>query len=181
MLQAEVGSAKLTQASSYPSRGNIMWNFTLPSTEGKQISLYDYRGRCNLALLFAGDVDHIGEENILSTLAQHYAEIRDQDSEVLLVLACSRERAERTKHQAQLPFPVLADEDMQVYKSVGALDARAAPAAALYVTDRFLEVYAAWRTGEGDGLPSASEVVSWLAYIDSQCPECTQAEWPRDD
>jgi alkyl hydroperoxide reductase subunit AhpC len=98
-----------------------------------------------------------------------------------LILACSREQAEGAKHQMQVPFPVLADEDMQVHKAVGALGAQAVPAAALYVTDRFLEVYAAWRTGEGDSLPSASEVVSWLAYIDSQCPECTQAEWPKDD
>jgi hypothetical protein len=69
---------------------------------------------------------------------------------------------------------------MQVHKSVGALGPRAVPAAALYVTHRFLEVFAGWHTGEGDSLPSASEVISWLDYINRQCPECTQAEWPRD-
>lgn len=63
MLQAEVGGAKLTPASSYPSRGHVMCDFTLPCTEGKQISLYDYRGHSNLVLFFAGDADHIGEEN----------------------------------------------------------------------------------------------------------------------
>ena len=121
------------------------------------------------------------EKELLSGLVQRYAEIREQDAEVLLVLACSRERAEGTKCQAKLPFPVLADEDMQIHKSIGALGAQAVPAAALYVTDRFLEVFAAWRTGGGDSLPSATEVLSWLSYIDSQCPECTQAEWPKDD
>lgn len=30
-------------------------------------------------------------------------------------------------------------------------------------------------------LPRVSEVLSWLVYIDSRCPECTQAEWPPDD
>jgi len=137
MLQAEVGSAKLTPASSYPSRGHVMWDFTLPSAEGKQVSLYDYRGRCNLVLLFAGDADNIGDEKFLSTLVQHYTEIRDQDSEVLLVIACSREQAEQVKHQAQLPFPVLADEDMRVHRSVGAISHQTVAAAALYVTDRF--------------------------------------------
>jgi hypothetical protein len=44
MLQAEVGSAKITQAHRYPTRGLVMCDFTLPSTDGKRISLYDYRG-----------------------------------------------------------------------------------------------------------------------------------------
>lgn len=96
-------------------------------------------------------------------------------------MACSREQAERAKQQMQLPFPVLADEDMQVHKSVGAIAAQAVPAAAVYVTDRFLEVYATWRTEQGDNLPGVSGVLSLLAYIESECPECTQAKWPRDD
>lgn len=180
MLQAEVDSAKLTPAHSFPARGHLMCDFMLPSTEGKQVSLYDYRGHANLVLLFAGDADGTEKKKLLSTLVQNHAEIQDRDSEVLLVLFRSRERAERAKHQVQLPVPVLADEDMQVHKAVGALDAQAVPATALYVTDRFLEAYAAWRTGEGDILPTISEVLAWLQYVDSQCPECTQVEWPRD-
>lgn len=181
MLQSEVGSAKLTPAHSFPARGRLMCDFTLPSAEGGQVSLYDYRGHSNLVLFFAGAADHLGENGFLSTLVQRYAEIRGQDSEILLVLACSREQAERAKNQVQLPFPVLADEDMQVHKSVGAVDAQAVSAAAVYVTDRFLEVYATWRTEQGGNIPGVSEVLSWLAYIGSECPECTQAEWPRDD
>jgi len=181
MQQAEIGRARVTDKHSLPTRGHVMHDFTLPSTDGKRISLYDYRGHANLVLIFAGDVGQTTEKEFLSGLVQHYAEIRTQDTEVLLVLAGSREHAERTKHQARLPFLVLVDEDMQIHKSVGALGAQAVPAAALYVTDRFLEVFAAWRTVEGNTLPSASEVLSWIDYINSECPECTQAEWPVDD
>ena len=39
---------------------------------------------------------------------------------------------------------------MRVHKMVGASGAQAIPAAALYITDRFLEVFAVWRTGTGD-------------------------------
>ena len=70
---------------------------------------------------------------------------------------------------------------MRVHKSVGAVGAQAVPASAPYITDRFLEVFGAWRTGTGDPLPDISEVLSWLNYLDSQCPECTQIEWPTDD
>lgn len=181
MLQAEVGSAKITPAHSHPTRRQVVHDFTLPCTDGKRISLQDYRGHFSLVLIFAGDPSQITEKKCLSELVQRYSEIREADAEVLLVLACSRERAEATGHQAKRPFPVLADEDLQVHKAFGALDPRAVPAAALYVTDRFLEVFAEWRTGEGDSLPNASELISWLDYINSQCPECTQAEWPRDD
>ena len=54
MLQAEIGSAKVTATGSLPTRGHLMPDFTLPSSDGKQVSLYDYRGRSNLVLFFAG-------------------------------------------------------------------------------------------------------------------------------
>jgi len=54
MLQAEIGSARVTAAGSFPSRGHLMPDFTLLSSCGKQVSLYDYRGRSNLVLYFAG-------------------------------------------------------------------------------------------------------------------------------
>lgn len=179
MLQAEIGSARLTPDGSLPKRGLLMRDFTLPSAEGGQVSLYDYRGRANLALLFAGDSEQPAKA-LLAELTRRYAEIRDQDAEILLVVAGSREQAKQLKQQSGLPFPVLADEDKHVHCAVGAVRAKGAAAAAVYLTDRFFEVYSLWRTGEGQSLPEAAEVVKRLAYIDSECPECTQIEWPKD-
>jgi peroxiredoxin len=180
MHQAEVGSAQLTPAHRTPSRGHLMPDFTLPSTEGKQIGLYDYRGRSGLVLFFAADADHPEEQRLIDNLGEHYAEIREQDSEVLIVVTCSREQVEEIKRQARLLFPVLLDREAQVHKIVGALGHQSVPAPAVYVTDRFMEVFAAWLTGAGGTLPSISDVLSWLAYLDSVCPECTQVEWPRE-
>jgi hypothetical protein len=70
---------------------------------------------------------------------------------------------------------------MRVHNTVGASGAKAVPAAALYITDRFLEVFAVWRTGTGDRLPDISDVLPWLTYLDSQCPECTPTEGATDD
>jgi peroxiredoxin len=181
MLQAEVGSTKLTAYARFPTRGHLMSDFRLSCCDGKQISLYDYRGRSSIVLFFAANPEACEEEALLSCLVRHYGEIRDQDSEVLLVLGSSRDRAEQVKRRMKAPFPVLADEDMRVHRAVGAFGAQAVPAPALYVTDRFMEVHAAWRLGTGDSLPSADEVLSWLAYLDSVCPECTQVEWPKED
>jgi len=181
MLQAEVGSAKVTEVGVYPSRGHLIGDFTLPSIGGKPVSPYDYRGRSNLVLIFAGDVGQADVQAYLSGLARRSVEIRDQDAEVLLVLACSRQQAESIQNQEKMPFLVLTDEDMRIHGVVGAIGAQGTASTAIYVTDRFLEVFVVWRTAEGNSLPDASEVLSWLEYINSQCPECVQAEWPTDD
>jgi peroxiredoxin len=114
-------------------------------------------------------------------LAKRYGEIADTDSEVVAILAESVAQADEFRRKMHFSFPVLSDPDMRVHNMVGASGAQAVPAAALYITDRFLEVFAVWRTGTGDALPDISDVLSWLNYLDSRCPECTQIEWPTDD
>ena len=99
----------------------------------------------------------------------------------MFVVAESVGRAEGFRRKMHFPFPVLSDPDMRVHNMVGASGAQAVPAAALYIVDRFPEVFAVWRTGTGGRLPDILDVRSWLTYLDSQCPECTQNEWPTDD
>ena len=181
MLQAEIGSAKVTAAKSFPTRGYLMPDFTLSSSDGKQVSLYDYRGRSNLVLLFAGRTKDSTDSPLLSALAKSCAEIAETDSEVVVVVAESVAQADEFRRMMHFPVSVLSDPDMRVHNMVGACAAQAIPAAALYITDRFLEVFAVWRTGTGDRLPDITDVLSWLNYLDSQCPECTQIEWPTDD
>lgn len=181
MLQAEIGSAKVTAAESFPSCGHLMPDFTLSSSDSNQVALYDYRGRSNLVLYFAGRIKDHGDRPLLSALAKHYREIAETDSEVVVLLSESVAQADQFRRKMHFPFPVLSDPDMKVHNMAGASGAQAVPAAAMYITDRFLEVFAVWRTGTGDALPDISEVLSWLNYLDSQCPECTQTEWPTDD
>ncbi len=181
MLQAEIGSARIVMPESLPTPGHLMADFILPSSDGKHISIYDYRGRSNLVLFFAGRPQDPAEQNLLSDLKQHYSQIRDADSEAVAILASTVSTAAESRRNMLLPFPVLADADLHVHHGMGALGTQGVPAPALYITDRFLEIYAAWRTGAGDHLPAVSEVLSWLAFLDSQCPECTQLEWPVDD
>jgi peroxiredoxin Q/BCP len=181
MLQAEIGSAKVTAAKSFPTRGHLMPDFTLSSSDGKQVSLYDYRGRSNLVLFFAGRTKDSTDSPLLSALAKRYGEIAETDSEVVVVLAESVAQADEFRRKMHFLVSVLSDPDMRVHNMVGACGAQAVPGAALYITDRFLEVFAVWRTGGGERLPDITDILSWLNYLDSQCPECTQIEWPTDD
>jgi peroxiredoxin len=180
MSQAEVASAKLTRAPNYPTRGHVLFDCSLPSAHGQQISFYDYRGRCNLIVVLAGNRGP-AQNQFLTMLSRRYPEIQARNAEVLLVLPHSQEQAELIQQQENFPFVVLADRDLYAHEMGGALDSINKPSAAVYVTDRFLEVFASWRTAAKDHLPAIAEVLSWLQYIEGQCPECSQAEWPIDD
>jgi hypothetical protein len=85
MWQAEIGSARLTQAHSFLTRTHLMCDFTLASTEGPQISP-GYRGCSNSVVFCAENADRTEQQRLVATLIEHYAEIRDQEAEMLLVL-----------------------------------------------------------------------------------------------
>jgi hypothetical protein len=75
-------------------------------------------------------------------------------------------------------FPVLIDSDAYIHHSVGAVDAAGCATPAVFVTDRFREIYATYVSSEGSALPSAEKVIDWLRFINIQCPECGVSEWP---
>ena len=49
---------------------------------------------------------------------------------------------------------------------------------AIYITDRFGEVFAVFRESEKQAMPSVQEILGWLSFVNSQCPECSPPEWP---
>ena len=146
--------------------GSLLFLSGMLPTEGSEAR---YIGRIgaeldNLVLFLAGRTEDRADSPVLSALAKRYDEIADE-----------------LKWKMHFPVSVLSDTDMRVHNMVGASCAQAVPAAALYITDRFLEVFAVRRTDTGDRLPDISDVLSWLTYLDSQCPECTQIECATDD
>lgn len=177
MTQAHFAAGDVPEPQ-YPGRGHVLRNFALLSAAGKQVQLSDYRGRANLVLVLAGAQGSEPELDLLTQLASRQAEILEQEAQVIAVLYCTREQAQVLKSHAQLPFVVLADSEGTVHRSFGALDNNNRPRLAVYVTDRYGEVFAAWRTVEGDVAPSAQDILDWLEFVNQQCPECFPPEWP---
>ena len=155
-----------------PVKGQLIRDFTLISALGRPVSLSDYRGRSNLVLVLAGGRARSPDLEILTEIAANYAQFREEQAEVLAILQCGRDRAARIARQTGLPFSLLADEDGRFYRAAGAEDRYGRPAAAIYVTDVFGEVFAVYRTAEGQAMPSAQEILKWLSFINMQCPEC---------
>jgi peroxiredoxin len=178
MLQAEIGGGAANAPQARPAKGQLIRDFSLPSTTGQQISLSDYRGSSNLVLVFAGGGDGIPDRKVLTQIAADSARFQEEQTQVLAILQLGRGRADMIREQAKLPFPVLVDEDGRIHRSAGAVDGQGHPATAVYVTDRFGEVFAVYRAAEGQAMPSGGEIVEWLSFINSQCPECGVPEWP---
>lgn len=176
MSQAEIAGGAVTPGNELPSKGRRLHDFGLTSADGELIRLSDYRGRSNLVLIFT---DERGEsQKLLSAVARQYPDIKNEEAEVLAVLWSSGTQTAEAKQTRELPYPVLAGEDGRIHREVGAVDSRGRASAAVYVTDRFGEVFGLYRTRDGQPLPAVGEILNWLEFINNQCPECEAPEWP---
>ena len=178
MTQAELAGGTIDGRQASPAKGQLIRDFTLTSTLGQEISLSDYRGHSNLVIVFAGESVGNLDLKVLAEIAADYNRFQDEQTQVLAIVQCTQERAARIAQEANLPFPLLVDEDGRIHRSAGAADKFDHPATAIYITDRFGEVFAVYRAAGGQTMPSAQEIMEWLTFINIQCPECGHPEWP---
>lgn len=172
MQQSDIGNPKLAPEGEFPKPGYRLRDFSLLSAAGTPVSLSDYRGRSSLVLALAGDLS--AEAGYFEVLANSRNRIKEQDGELLVLVQIPGKHAPKLAHAPGESSIVLIDRDGAVGRQMGA--SRSHPA--IYVTDRFGEVAAAWRTAAGQALPRIGEILDWLEYLDSVCPECEPPEWP---
>ena len=180
MTQAQHAGGVWDAPQSRPVKGQLIRDFTLNSTLGQPVSLSDYRGRSNLVLIFCGDGSIPSDLRVLTQIEKHYPTFQDEQTQVLAILQCQRREATRIQQQSQLSFPVLVDMDGHIHRSAGAVDRQGRPAAAIYITDQFGEVFAAYRAADGETMPSVQAIVKLIRFINIQCPECGHPEWPTE-
>ncbi len=176
MLQAEIAGRLFPSHEGYPARGDVIRDFELISSQGHPVLLSEYRGRRNLVLVLAGNSD--SANSLLSELVQYQPQLAGNEARALAVVPGTRERAYQLKHALHLNFVLLADEDRRVHLSMGTADQAGHVLPAVFVTDRFGEVFAAFKTAQGMALPAVAEIVGWLEFINQLCPECGPSEWP---
>ena len=156
-------------------RGEILPGFTLSAEDGSAVFLDSYRGRRNLAVIFAADM--MGESPataLLQELLSRTEELTVEAAQVLVIVTSPHIAAQRGPRG----FPTLLDDGGHIHRAVGATDAAGRPASAVFVTDRFREIFAAYLPGHGSALPGAKDILDWLVFINIQCPECGVPEWP---
>lgn len=148
--------------------------FTLPSTRGKEVRLWDYKMRKNLVILFyRGDGCSRCKEK-LKVFAEHYGELVKLEAEMLAISADGLEGTRAVSAELGLPYPLLSDPEGRVIEkyTFWRKDAKAA-LPSVFVTDRYGTLYHQLIADETTGLPDLKEILSWLQFIQSQCPECS--------
>lgn len=157
--------------------GRLFPDATLPTRGGGTINLDSYRPKWDLVMLMLGGGPIAPEvARLLDALAAGRADVEAEDGKVLVVTAS---RGAVSPSEWRWPFPLLLDADGKLHERIGAVDGSGRAAPALYVTDRYREIYGAMRPGERSWPTSAHDVVEWLVFANIQCPECNvpESEW----
>lgn len=176
MTQAEIAGGRLVRAGELPSRGLRLNDFHLKTASGQEVRLSDYRGRSNLVVFAAGNDS--ATMALMAALTQQYSRLEALQATVLLIVQRPREAAAWKARTMSRPYPTLIDGDGHVHRELGAVTAHGKPQTAIYITDRFAEVFGVYRLAGGGRLPGVNDILDWLEFIESQCPECASPEWP---
>ena len=175
-VQAEIAGGSIASPHQVPAPGQCLRPFTLRSTHGQLVGLSNYRDRSAVVLILSDGTPEA--DTLMRDYARQYDEIRKRDAEVLAIVCGSREEVIGIEKRLTVPLPALLDEGEKLHRELGAMDEHGYCAAAVYVIDRFSEVFASYRAVNGDALPDVSEILSRIEFISFQCPECEPPEWP---
>ncbi len=104
---------------SLPRVGEPAPAFSLPSTEGRDISLDDYRGRQAVVLYFYPKDDTPGCTGEARAFRDLRARFDERGAEILGVSADSVRSHNRFRHRYGLNFPLLSDPDHRVAEQYG--------------------------------------------------------------
>jgi peroxiredoxin len=129
-----------------------------------------------MVLVFTGESDSAAE--LLSELRRRQRDLATKQTRILAIVAGSQQRASELKHDSSPDFELLVDVDGSVHRSMAAEELSEHLLPAVFVTDRFGEVFAAYKAGQGNSLPGVEEILSWIEFINRQCPESGPLEWP---
>jgi peroxiredoxin len=94
-------------------------SFRLPSAQGPEVSLDDFRGRKNLILWFTKGMACPFCRQQMSQLARGYGQFKTLDAELLQITPSPLERARFYARKFPLPFPYLCDPDYSVRRAFG--------------------------------------------------------------
>ena len=175
-VQAEIAAGSIASPHQVPAPGQCLRPFTLRSTHGHLVGLSNYRDRSAVVPILSDGTPEA--DTLMRDSARQYDEIRKKGAEVLAIVCGSREEAISIEKRLTVPFPVLLDEGEKLHRELGAMDEHEHCASAVYVIDRFGEVFASYRTAKGDALPDPAEILRRIDFISFQCPECGPPEWP---
>jgi hypothetical protein len=171
--QAETAGRLTNSVEPLPQRGTVLRDVEISMSDGTRTMLGSLRGSCSLVMVFTA-----GRElrNLVAHLAGSESTLKEHNARVLIVATARDQLVANSELQSQLVLLAI-DDNKGIHRALGATDAAQNPLPAIYITDRFGEVFAAFRSEDPSSLPSTEEIVRWLEFIERQCEECSPSEW----
>lgn len=98
--------------------GTIAPDFTVETTTGR-VSLSEYHGKQNVVLYFMRELSCMMCQRHVAQLKQLYSQIQMRGTTVLVIGGGNQQDAQRLSSRLQLPFPVTADLNGELYHRYG--------------------------------------------------------------
>ncbi len=106
MLEQDTIAAKI---------GSLAPDFTLPTYDGREITLSSFRGKSNVILFFVREYTCMQCRSHVTQLGRLYAHFKEVGSEVLVIIGSNAAKAADYARITNAPFPILVDEQRVVY------------------------------------------------------------------
>lgn len=142
-------------------------SFRLLTRGGTVFDTCEFKRKRNLVLFFS---THPSQEFLLK-IEESYRDLRDQNAEVTVICVLPPEEVENIHRRNKLSFRVLADPSSEVFSKF-IQTGPSEEAAALFITDRFSDLFFQYVVSGVRELPPMEDIVKSLVFIESQCPEC---------
>lgn len=146
-------------------------NFTLPTTDGTPVTLYQLRGRKRPVLFFG----HTASERICQgyarQLTNHRELLEEYNALPLLILPDELEAARGWAEEFARGYPALSDADRRVRAMYYAALEIPVDHVAVIILDSFCAPRAYSAAPDAGALIVPSEITSWLRLLDCECDE----------
>ncbi len=95
--------------------GSLAPDFKLSATNGQEISLSDFREKSNVIVFFIRETSCPQCHTHVSQLGRMYEQFREAGTEIIVILGEDVDKAKEYANGINLPFPILADPNREVY------------------------------------------------------------------
>ncbi len=142
--------------------------FRLPAADGMPYSLWDYKQRENLVLLFVQSAT--ASTALLRTFAEHFQDFREENCAILVITANTVVGNLEAQATLKLPFPLLADPTggvISYYTQWNAVQKTLSPS--ILLANRYNALYEQCITERESDFPAIAQVLASLRYLNSIC------------
>lgn len=142
--------------------------FKLPSAQGGNVALWDYKQRQPVVLYFLPELDPV----LLSRLQNEYDIYKAQGAQLLVITPYPVEQMTAIAEKLNLSYPLLSDVEGRTYQRYLNLieaDLQKELPAAVFITDRFGATNRYTSASEAGELPPQTEILEHLEWLGNLC------------